>query len=66
MLRGPGESYSDVILRLAGSRERSTVKTGTRDAPATAMRKYRSFADGVANESIRPKTHFRSPETERS
>jgi hypothetical protein len=30
------------------------------------MRNKQSFADGIANESIRPKTHFRSPEKERS
>ena len=29
-LRGPGESYSDVILRLAGSGEPRAVKTQSR------------------------------------
>jgi hypothetical protein len=35
-LRGPGESYSDVILRLAKAASSATVKTRSRDAPVTA------------------------------
>jgi hypothetical protein len=53
-----------VILRLARSASRATVKTRSRDAPVTAtqcttaMRKYQQFADGSANGSNDP---FQSP-----
>jgi predicted CopG family antitoxin len=35
-LRGPGESFSDVILRLARSGEPRQVKSRSCDAPVTA------------------------------